>query len=157
MDPPLPEAGNRDEGMTVTVTTFELNDSWRRWVAENYLLGTGADAMVDVLVGEGLAEPDARAELDRVRADGNLVPAGWMVQRLRKLESLLEAQQRMRALDSAYAVVPWRTGLTRQEFLTEYYAANRPVVLTDLADRWPARERWTSDFLVDRVGAEVVE
>lgn len=141
----------------MTVSIFELNDNWRRWVVENYLLGTSDGAIVEILVRQGLPETDAWAELDRVRADGNLVPAKWMAQRLRKLESLLESQQRMRVLDPAYAVVPRRTGLTRQEFLTEYYAANRPVVLTDLAARWPACERWTPKYLVDQVGAEVVE
>jgi hypothetical protein len=148
---------NRDEGVTMTATTFQLDHSWRRWLAENYLVGTGADQIVDVLVLQGLPESEARAELDRVRADDNLVPAGWMVQRLRKLESLLQSQQRMHALDPAYGVVPRRAGLTRAEFLSEHYAANRPVVLTDLADRWPAVSRWTPEYLVDRVGAEVVE
>ncbi len=137
--------------------TFELTDSWRRWVAENYLLGINEATIVEVLVSRGLPEPLARAELEVVRLDDNLVPAGWMVQRLRKLESMLESQQRMRSLDPAYATVPRRAGLTSEQFLTEHYAANRPVVITDLADRWPARERWTGDYLVDHVGVEVVE
>src|SRR5690349_8310920 len=112
----------------MSTATFQLNDSWRQWLAENHLLGTSENAIIDVLVAQGLPEPEARAELDAVRSDSNLVAAGWVVQRLRKLESLLQAQQSMRRLDPAYGEVPRRSGLTRDEFLTQFYAANLPVV-----------------------------
>lgn len=141
----------------MTTIAFELDDSWRHWLVENILVGTSDRAIVDVLIAQGLPEAQAWAELGDVRADGNLVPAGWMVQRLRKLESLLEALQRMRALDPASTIVPRRAGLTREQFLVEHYAANRPVILTDVADRWPAQTRWTPEYLVDEVGDEVVE
>jgi hypothetical protein len=154
----LGQGSGRQQGRSrVSASTFEVTDSWRRWIAENHLVGTNPEAIVRVLVEQGLPANDARAELDRVRLDGNLVAAGWMVQRLRKLESLLDAQQRVHSLDPSYAVVPRRAGLSSEEFLTEYYAANRPVVLTDLADRWPALERWTPGYLVDRFGDDVVE
>lgn len=141
----------------MSTSTFEVTDSWRRWIAENHLVGTSAQAILGVLVEQGLSASDARAELDRVRLDGNLAAADWMVQRLRKLESLLDAQQRVHSLDPSYAVVPRRAGLSSEEFLTEYYSANRPVVLTDVADRWSALERWTPEYLVDRIGDDLVE
>ena len=49
-------------------------------------------------------------------------------------------------------------GLSRERFLADYYAANRPTVLTDVAaDNWPAAQVWTPCYLKDTVGAEVVE
>jgi hypothetical protein len=141
----------------VSTSTFEVTEGWRHWIAENHLVGTRPDAIIRVLVEQGLSADHARAELDRVRLDDNLVAAGWMVQRLRKLESLLDAQQRLHSLDPSYDVVARRSGLSREEFLTQYYAANRPVVLTDVADRWPARHRWTADYLVERIGDDLVE
>jgi len=138
-------------------TTFELTDSWRRWIAENHLLGTSEQAIFDTLIGQGMPEEQARAELETVRLDTYLVAGKWMVQRLRKLESLLAAQQQMRSLDPAYAEVPRRAGMTREEFLLEYYAANRPVVLTDVADRWPARCKWTAEYLTACAGNATVE
>ena len=141
----------------MTGTTFELTEHWRRWIAENHLLGTNPETILDVLERQGLPRQAACELLSTVQLDGNLVPAGWMVQRLRKLESLLGAQQRVRSLDPEYSRVPRCAGLTRQQFLERHYAANRPVVLSDVADRWPARDRWTAQYLTAQVGAELVE
>ena len=144
-------------GVTVSVAAFEVNDGWRRWIAENHLLGTSAEAIVDVLVGQGLAQNAAQEELDLIRRDKNLVAAGWIVQRLRKLESLLESQQRMRRLDPGYGVIARRSGMSGEQFLVDYYAANSPVVLDDVADCWPALTRWTPEYLVRCAGSEIIE
>lgn len=40
-----------------------------------------------------------------------------------------------------------RTGLTREEFLEQYYKPKKPVVFTDLAKDWPAMKKWTFEFL----------
>ncbi|MFB7918291.1 cupin-like domain-containing protein [Streptomyces sp. NPDC056061] len=138
-------------------TAFELSDSWRRWIAENHLLGTDEQAILNTLISQGVSEDQARAELEKVRLDTHLVAGEWIVQRLRKLESLLASQEQMRRLDPAYAEVPRRSGITREQFLLEHYAANRPVVLTDVADHWAARRKWTAEFLTERVGNETVE
>jgi ribosomal protein L16 Arg81 hydroxylase len=137
--------------------TTAVTKNWRRWIAENYLLGASSIAIGDILERNGVARETADDELARLDSDGSLVPARWMVQRLRKLESLLDSQRQMRSLDPGYGVVPRRCGLTQDEFLEFYYAANRPVILTDVADHWTARQRWTADYLVVRVGGELVE
>ena len=43
-----------------------------------------------------------------------------------------------------------RAGLSREEFLERYYAANRPVILTGEMADWPALTRWTPDYLEGR-------
>ena len=45
-----------------------------------------------------------------------------------------------------------RTGLTRQEFEEEYLKKSKPVIFTDLADSWPATEKWTFKWLRDNYG-----
>jgi Cupin-like domain len=137
--------------------TFELTAHWRRWIAENHLLGTDPQRILDILERQGFARESADQELSSVQLDENLVPAGWMVQRLRKLESLLESQHRVRSLDPGYRQVARCAGLTREQFLERFYAANRPVVLTDFADRWPALDRWTAEYLTAQLGDECVE
>lgn len=141
----------------MTEATFEVTEHWRRWIAENHLLGTNPGTIVEVLERQGLASEMAHAELASVQLDGNLVPAQWMVQRLRKLESMLDAQQRMRSLAPGYGQVPRCSGLGRDEFLERFYAANRPVILTDVAAQWPARDRWTPEYLTDVIGDEWIE
>jgi lysine-specific demethylase 8 len=39
-----------------------------------------------------------------------------------------------------------------QVFYKEYICKNRPVVLTNLIDRWPARSKWTPDYFRETYG-----
>jgi ribosomal protein L16 Arg81 hydroxylase len=135
----------------------KLTDNWRRWIAENYLLGIAPRSIVKVLIDQGLSPEQADAELTEVRTDPYVGAGEWMAQRLRKLESTLDALQRMRRLDSTNSQVVRCGGISAEQFLAEYYAANRPVVLTDLAARWPAMHAWTPDYLKHAVGDEIIE
>jgi hypothetical protein len=45
-----------------------------------------------------------------------------------------------------------RSGLTRKEFLNEYYKPKRPVVLTDMAKDWPAVQNWTFENFIQKYG-----
>lgn len=45
-----------------------------------------------------------------------------------------------------------RTGLTKEEFLEEYEKKGRPVIFTDLVNDWPAKDKWTFDFLIKTYG-----
>ena len=38
------------------------------------------------------------------------------------------------------------------QFLREFVSANRPVVVTDAFNDWPAMERWSLDYLADAMG-----
>jgi hypothetical protein len=45
-----------------------------------------------------------------------------------------------------------RSGLSRKEFKEEYLDQHKPVILTDFASDWPAKEKWTFDYLRDTYG-----
>jgi ribosomal protein L16 Arg81 hydroxylase len=144
--------------MSTTVgRAFELTDRWRMWIAENFLLGVGDQTILDVLVAQGVSQAQAQAEFQAAREDVYMEAAGWITQRMRKLESTLDALQRMRQLDPAHSGIPRHAGLSRERFLADYYASNRPTILTDVADNWPAVQVWTPGYLKDAAGAEMVE
>lgn len=44
------------------------------------------------------------------------------------------------------------SGLAPADFVEQYVRPNRPVIVTGAMDGWPARERWTPDYLADQVG-----
>jgi hypothetical protein len=49
-----------------------------------------------------------------------------------------------------------RSGLSVEAFIAEYELPNRPVILTDIADKWPARKKWTRPYLLQAfAGREV--
>src|SRR5262249_12466980 len=45
-----------------------------------------------------------------------------------------------------------RPNVAAEEFFRHYWAANRPLVLTEVTARWPALERWTPAWLKERFG-----
>ena len=45
-----------------------------------------------------------------------------------------------------------KSGLTKAEFENEYLKKSKPVVFTDLIKDWPAKDKWTFDFLIKNYG-----
>ncbi|HHH49968.1 MAG TPA: cupin-like domain-containing protein [Saprospiraceae bacterium] len=39
------------------------------------------------------------------------------------------------------------TGLSKKDFYSTYLSRNQPVIFTDLMDSWPAKNKWTIDYL----------
>jgi hypothetical protein len=81
----------------------------------------------------------------------------WVAQRLGKLESLLEVYRRLAALAPGAGTVVRREAPSRAEFLEQYYAANRPAVLTGLMRDWKALTAWTPEYLKAVCGQETVQ
>jgi hypothetical protein len=44
------------------------------------------------------------------------------------------------------------TALTRGEFRDQYLRKNKPVILTELMESWPARGKWSLDFFKEKYG-----
>lgn len=44
------------------------------------------------------------------------------------------------------------SGLTKETFKERYLATATPVIITDLIDEWPAKEKWTLDFFKEEFG-----
>src|SRR6185503_20239842 len=74
-----------------------------------------------------------------------------------KPSRLLDAFHRLSRLHPSSATVERRSRLSRQEFLRDYYVANRPVVIEGLLDDWPPRSLWTPSYLKQRAGDATVE
>lgn len=48
------------------------------------------------------------------------------------------------------------SGMTPERFKEEYLKPRRPVVFTDLIDSWPAKNKWTWDYLIENFGEVIV-
>ena len=144
-----------------------MDDSWRRWCAENVLLGNSEASMVQAMLNAGVDRDTASAEVRAaanhpyVRAARQLgavpAPGGGMLQaKIGKRDWVLECYRRAARQAGWHGKVPRVPKLPRQQFLDEYYALNRPVVITGAMDDWPALTRWTFPELKRRFGARVV-
>jgi len=101
----------------------------------------------------------ARAEREvAVIAASPLLPVcAQLARRARRLE-LVAALGRSHARGA-----PDRTAVERRptppaaEFFRDYWAAHRPVVLTDATAGWPALRKWTPAYFRRRFGGETIE
>jgi len=50
-----------------------------------------------------------------------------------------------------------RTGLTHREFVKEYRNPGKPVIFTDLSKDWPARTKFTPEYLQEKFGDREIE
>jgi ribosomal protein L16 Arg81 hydroxylase len=129
----------------------------RRWAAISLLRGgTVADAIAR-MVAEGVPEDQASSVCAIILTDPTFDAGRWAIGQLDKLESVLSMRQRMHLLSTRSSEVERRKEVTREEFLENYYSTNTPVVLEDVCDDWPARRRWSPDYLVKRLGEAEVE
>jgi ribosomal protein L16 Arg81 hydroxylase len=139
------------------VATPEVSHDWHRWAAISLLRGTPLAKAVETMSNEGVPEDQAAAACARLFTDPTFEAAEWAMQQLRKLESVLSMRQQMAALDERPLEVERRSGLSREEFLQEYYARNRPVVLEDVCDKWPALSCWSPEYLAEKLAEAEVE
>lgn len=84
-------------------------------------------------------------------------PASKPDWRLQKAAWLMRSLNRQRALSNRASGIPLSGPVDRDEFLDEYYAPSRPVVISGEIDDWPGRTRWTPDYLKEKIGAAPVE
>lgn len=128
---------------------------WKRWIAENKMLQVPDDCIVGALMQKGISEDVAERQLASVTKTHSYKAGIWVAQRYLKLESLLEVYRQLSSLSGD--TIERRTNLSRAEFLEKYYAANRPVIITDIMKGWKALSLWTPEYLKEQLGEMIVE
>jgi hypothetical protein len=136
-------------------TSVELNDEWRRWIAENLLLGGTPQTISAAMVKAGFKEIQATDAIREAVASPYLAGADRLKSRLAKREWLIETRRRLERLSTAG--IERRRGLSAEDFFHDYYSAGRPVILSGLLENWPAMHKWNLRFLLDHYGEKDVE
>lgn len=134
-----------------------IDDGWIQWIAENRLRDCTPESMLQTMVAAGLERAAGERELARVENDPVFRAARRHQQLLRKLESVVANQQALWELSPGYAQVEKRSRVSRDELFERYACAGRPLVLTDVAQDWPAMTRWSPADLKARFGMHEVE
>jgi Cupin-like domain len=134
-----------------------IDDPWREWIAENVLIGVPPESIFATLESNGFAPEDAAHEINRALESPYLRGGELLRDRLKKREWILSVHRKLRRLHPQSAEIDRRHRLSRDEFLREYYAANRAVVITGMMDDWPAMRKWSLDYFAANVGDGIVE
>ena len=134
-----------------------LPGSWQQWIAENRLRDCSPESLVETMVQGGLDRASCIDALVQLESNPVFLAARRHQQLTRKLESVMGNLQKVWESDPEYEVIERRKKVPVNEFHERYVRGCRPVVLTGLADGWPAMQRWTLPALKQRFGTIEVE
>ena len=129
----------------------------RTLIAEALLDGEDLEQIRERLIASGASPAAADYEARRAEKDPLFQAAATLQRRIAKRDWTLRIQGRLGGVRSGGLSIPTVDKIDPTHFFEDYYAANRPVVLTGLVDHWPALARWSLDYLAERVGNAVVE
>lgn len=119
--------------------------------------GASLESVADRMAAEGMDRAVVLEVCQDLLASPAYAAGDWMSQRLRKLESTLDVLRALHPAGEYPRSIERRTTVGRADFLRQYYAANAPVLLEDVAAEWPALKSWTPSYLAEVMGDEVVE
>ncbi|OCW55853.1 peptide methionine sulfoxide reductase [Hoeflea olei] len=128
------------------------SEDWTEWAAHNLAMGIARADIAAELGKAGLSVADANRLLAGIEGSPVFRAARRLGEDVRKWTMLSDALLALEGLTHDYDSVPRVSGLSSDNFLRDYYALNRPVIITDVVATWPASQKWTLDFLADRFG-----
>jgi ribosomal protein L16 Arg81 hydroxylase len=135
-----------------------LPEEWLQWVHDSIAAGIDDATVTVTLERNGFPAALVQKEVRQAR-NGRTEPVTNRseAERLRKLESLLAVRNILAQLSPQASVVERRRHLSREDFLGSFYAANRPIVVTEALSGSAAGQRWTPEYLDEVCGDSVVE
>ena len=107
------------------------------------LAGKADQALVEAYAKKALDDPFFKGAVRNARAQ-------------KKRDWILNCQAKAWKMKPAHKEIPRCHQPSPEKFLTDFYANQRPAVLTGLVDDWPALSKWNADYLEDKVGRETL-
>lgn len=133
----------------------KIDNEWRRWIAENLILGNHPASLLQGLMQNGVSQQEATQEIDAALNSPYLAGAQRMRNRLSKHDWVLDIHRKLNRLRPME--IERRHKLPAAEFLRDYYSANRPVIITGMMEDWPAMKKWNFDFFRQHFSDREVE
>jgi ribosomal protein L16 Arg81 hydroxylase len=132
-------------------------DDWLEWAA--YRLANGEDRQVvtDQLTSWGLSSERTGALLDGLTRNPLFRATVLVAKEKKKLSDLNDLLLDLDSRAESRSKVPIETNIEPIAFFERYYTRNRPVILKGIAERWPAFEKWTLDYLRGEFGSTIVK
>lgn len=155
----MPSSLSLDQGQNDSVEPApgQLDDEWRRWIAENLALELPRESIIDSMIAAGISREEAAREVDLAEQSPYLKGVALLRNRLKKRDWLLSNYRKLNRLHRASGIIERRHKLSRGEFLDQYYSTNRAVILTGMMDDWPAMQKWNLDYFSENFGDREID
>jgi hypothetical protein len=133
------------------------DDAWRRWIAENLIVGVAPALLLAAMTSDGFSSEEAANELKAAEDSPYVKGSELLRNRLNERDWLLAVYREHNRLDPESGEIAHRHRLTRVQLLRDYYSTNRPVIITGMIDDWPAMRNWSLDYFARTLGERQVE
>jgi ribosomal protein L16 Arg81 hydroxylase len=130
---------------------------WITWITRNLLRGVSKPEIAAVMLRKDFTSEQVDDLLKQVTDDPIFRGAEPLSWRVGNLEALLDIKRSLQSQSGSNSVIERRANLSREDFHSEYYSRNRPVVITDLVERWPASHLWSPTYFKEKFGDVLVE
>jgi hypothetical protein len=136
-------------------SNLQISDDWRRWIAENLLLGSHPTTLENVLHENGIGRHIAKIEIDAALRSPYFQGVQRLQNRLKKRDWVLAINAKLNQV--APFELTRRYQLTSEQFLQDHYQLNRPVIITGMLNDCRASHRWSLDFFRQNFSEREVE
>ena len=135
----------------------QISPEVSRWLAYAVLTGHDDQAILSQIADSSDSRELYTNFLSELRSSPLLSVGQDFARDLGQARWLLELQKKVHQNQRDYGTVPRISAKEVDNYLNNYLAANRPVVITGLVDDWPALNSWNAEQLIERMGCHPVE
>lgn len=137
-------------------TSYFIDAEWKRWIAENTLLGAPAEDLTRILIENGFDASHSKLEVETCRSHPYITAAGALSKKLKKHEWVLHSTRRLREAHASN-IAELFDAIDNHLFFEHYYALNQPLIIRNAVKDWPAIKRWNPDYLTEKAGDREVQ
>ncbi len=130
---------------------------WQEWLADCLIQGQAAPRIADGMVAQGFDREFVLAQIREMESSPILASARKEAQRRVKLASLFDALSELNRQSRYAEHFPGPQILTPDEFYSNYFYCNRPVLVDGLMQDWPAFKLWSPRYFAEHFGGTEVE
>ncbi len=142
-----------------TLSKPKLDKNLRQHIAELLLAGHPQDQVVEHLKGLGFGHAIARSEVNKALSSPYLSAGKLYADRAKKRTwhlDVLAKVWRIRKQSKGVMVID-ADKLNPEAFFENFYGANVPLLIRDMAAHWPALRKWSLDYFEQTLGNAKVE
>jgi len=139
------------------VSETRLSPAHRAWLSENLLRGSPAEGLVGLLEAQAVPAEVARREAEEILGSPDFIGARRVLQEGRRHTQLVGLLRALAREGQSKLEIERRERIEPDEFFNRYYATQTPLVLSDVARRFPAFGKWTPRFFAETYGDVEIE
>jgi ribosomal protein L16 Arg81 hydroxylase len=126
---------------------------WVNWTVDNLFRGCEPKDLVATMTA---AKVEASAA-QQIVVEAVALKQAQALHKLESVVSILASLQIEQWAAGHTSTMERVSSLSPAKFLAKYYFGSRPVILTKLAQDWPALKLWTPEYFADKFGDAMIE